>query len=101
MSYLERCYEKSPDIVSRKIADEVILVPIRKRVADVNAIYLLQDEVSRRIWELIDGKRVLIAIRKVICKEFEVDEKTAAQDILKLANQLEEAGCIIEINPSG
>ncbi len=53
----EKSYQKDPNIVSREIDDEVILVPIKKKLADVNAIYLLQDDVSCRIWALIDGKR--------------------------------------------
>lgn len=57
MNYLEKCFEKDPNIPTRVIDDEVILVPIKRKLADVGAIYLLRDDVSARIWELIDGKR--------------------------------------------
>ena len=49
-------YQKSPDIVSRKIVDGMILVPIRRRVGEVESLYTL-NEVGARIWELIDGRR--------------------------------------------
>jgi len=96
---LNKIYAKNNDLVSRKITDEVILVPISKKVADVNAVYLLKNEVAQRIWELMDGKRNLGAIGETIYQEFEVDKKTAAQDILKLTGQLEKEGCIIEVKP--
>ncbi len=95
MEILERCYGKHPNIVSRKIADEVILVPIRQNLADVNAMYLLQDDVSSRIWELIDGQRTVQEIREIICNEFEVDPGQAEKDLIKFLNQLEKIGGII------
>jgi hypothetical protein len=38
---LEKCYQKDPNIVSRKIADEFILVPIKQNVGDLESIYTL------------------------------------------------------------
>ena len=35
MDFLEKVYKKSDSIVSRKIADEFILVPIRQNVGDL------------------------------------------------------------------
>ena len=63
MNYLERCFQKDPNIVSRKIADEVILVPIRHNVGDLESIYTL-NEVGARIWELVDGQRKLKVIKE-------------------------------------
>ena len=62
MDFLEQRYRKDESVVSRKIADEVILVPIRKNVGDLESIYTL-DEVGARIWELIDGIRSLADIK--------------------------------------
>lgn len=89
MELLDRIYKKDPDIASRKIADEVVLVPIKRRLADVNAIYLMRDDVSMRIWELIDGQRNVRQIRNIIYKEFEIDLKKAEEDLIKFLRQLE------------
>jgi hypothetical protein len=35
MDYLELCFDKNTNIVFRKIADEVVLVPIRQEVGDL------------------------------------------------------------------
>ena len=92
---MEKRYKKHPDIVSRKIADEVILVPVMQKLADVNSIYLLRDDVSARIWELIDGKRKVSQIKEIICKEFEVDPNQAEEDLMEFVEQLEKIGGII------
>lgn len=90
----KKSYQKDPNIVSRKIDDEVILVPIKRKLADVNAIYLLRDDVSVRIWELIDGKRSVREIKEIISREFEVDPKQAEDDIIGFLEQLEKIGGI-------
>lgn len=102
MNYLEKCYQKSPDIVSRKIADEVILVPIRQKLADVNSIYLLQDDVSVCIWKLIDGQRSAGKIKEIICEEFDVSPEQAQSDLVEFLKQLEKIGEIIgEVSERG
>lgn len=90
----KKSYQKDPNIVSRKIDDEVILVPIKRKLADVNAIYLLKDDVSVRIWELIDGKRSVGEIKEIISREFEVDPKQAEDDLIEFLEQLEKIGGI-------
>ena len=92
---LEKCYQKSPDIVFRKIADEFILVPIRNNVGDLENIYTL-NEVGSRIWELIDGRRSVQNIKEIIVDEFDIDEQTASQDIKEFLERLEKAWQIKE-----
>lgn len=89
LNYLEKCFEKYPNIVSRTIADEVILVPIRRNVGDLESIYTL-NEVGAFIWELIDGKRKVSEIKEIVIEEFNVDEKEAEKDLIEFISQLEE-----------
>lgn len=43
MDHLERCYQRDKSIVSRTIEEEVILVPIRQNVGDLESIYTLNE----------------------------------------------------------
>ena len=54
MHPMNRIVQKDSSIVSRRIADEVILVPIRKKLGEVECLYTL-NEAGARIWKLIDG----------------------------------------------
>jgi len=91
-----KIYAKNPDIVFRKIADEVILVPIKNNVRDLESIYTL-NEVGARIWELVDGKRDVQQIRDVVANEFEVSAEEAGKDLKEFMEKLFEVGGIKEV----
>jgi len=95
MDFLDKVYRKSDSIVSRKIANEFILVPIRQDVGDLGSIYTL-NEVAARIWELIDGKRKASEIKNKIVEEFEVTPEEAEKDLIEHLQQLEEVKAITE-----
>ena len=90
---LEAVYLQDPSIVSRNIAGEMILVPIRSNVGDLDSIYTL-NETAARIWELLDGEHSLGAVRDAIVAEFEVEQEEAVQDVLALIAQLESIGAV-------
>ncbi len=91
--YFKRRFAKDPSIVSRNIAGEQILVPIRQKAGEIESIFTL-NEVASRIWELLDGKKQVKEIKNAIVEEFEVSPKEAEEDLLKFLQQLEEAGAV-------
>jgi hypothetical protein len=95
MDFLEKIYKKSDAVVSRKIGDEFILVPIRQDVGDLESIYTL-NETAARIWELTDGKTQVSQIKEKIVEEFEVDPEEAEKDLMEHLQQLEGIQAIIE-----
>lgn len=96
MHSLETTFQKESSIVSRRIADEMILVPIRRQVGEVECLYAL-NEVGARIWELIDGQRSVKALRDTLVAEFEINEAEAQQDLSELIHQLRDIGAIQEV----
>jgi len=74
--FYELCYKKSSNVVARKIADELILVPISRKKSDIESIYTL-NKVAAIIWDNIDGKNNTGYILKEILKNFDVSEKEA------------------------
>ena len=81
-------------MVSREIAGEAILVPIRQNVGDLESIYTL-NETAARVWELIDGKNTVRDIRDAIVTEFAVDEDEAEEDLVELLRDLESISAIL------
>jgi hypothetical protein len=96
MSFLDKVYKKSDSIVSRKIADEFLLVPIKQNVGDLESIYTL-NEVATRVWELIDGKMKVEEIKDKIVEEFEVTPQEAEKDLANLVKQLLAVGAITKV----
>ena len=92
----ENRFAKDSSIVSRKIADEVILVPVRHNVADLESIFTL-NEVAAHIWDLLDGKTSLAEIRDSLVEEFEVTSEQAEADLLEFVQLLEKAGAVRKV----
>lgn len=84
---LDSVYVRNDRVVSRKIVDELILVPIRQSVADMEALYTV-NEVGARVYELIDGKRPVREIVEAIVSEFDVAFATAEADVREFIAQL-------------
>lgn len=97
MTIVNELYQKSPDVIFRRVADEYILVPIRQKVVDLRSIYTL-NEVSAFIWELIDGKKSISEISDKIIEEFNVEPLQAESDIREILLQLETLSLIQKVD---
>jgi hypothetical protein len=84
---LDSVYTRNDRVVSRKIVDELILIPIRNSVVEMEAMYTM-NEVGARVYELIDGKRPVREIVETIVTEFEVAFETAEADVREFISQL-------------
>ena len=84
-------------MVSRQIAGEVILVPIRKNVGDLESIYTLNDTAACA-WALFDGQHTLAEIRDRVVAEFDVTSEEAAQDLDELVVHLTEIGAVVKVS---
>lgn len=85
---------KNKDMVTRVIDDETILLPIYKTSEEINCIYTL-NKVASRVWELIDGKRKLGAIKKQLLKEFDVTAEEVDKEMQKFLKDLKEIKALI------
>jgi hypothetical protein len=87
MVRLDQRYQKTPTIVSREIAGEVILVPIRNNLGDLGSIYTL-NETGALAWSLLDAEHSLRQICEQIVMEYEVTPEQAERDLKELVEQL-------------
>jgi hypothetical protein len=81
-------YKKNPKIVARKSGDEYILVPITDNVANMEAVYTM-NETAAFIWENIDGTRSIEEIAGSLSDEYETDKDTAMADVIELIEDLQ------------
>ncbi len=86
-------FSKREDCVTREIAGETVIVPIRNRVGDLDSIYNL-NELGTRIWNLIEPKRSVEEIVQAVCREYDVTPEQARQDTTAFLAELKEAGLI-------
>ena len=90
---LDECYSKKVDSVTREIAGEAIIVPVKSRAAELDAIYTL-NELGALIWQSIDGKTTVSLIVEGICNLYDVARETATRDIVEFFETLEAEGLI-------
>jgi hypothetical protein len=93
MNGLTKCYTKDGDLVTRNVAGETIIVPIRNKVGDLDSIYTL-NEVGSTIWGLIDGKKSVSQMAKEICMIYDITPEVAEKDTIDFIATLKEAGLI-------
>lgn len=93
MGSLRGIYRKRGDIISREIAGETVLVPVRGKLADMQRIFSL-NPMAAFLWGQIDGTQDLQAILSNVVSDFEVTAQCAESDIRELIMELLEAGLI-------
>jgi Coenzyme PQQ synthesis protein D (PqqD) len=81
------------EFVTRRIADETIIVPVVGGVGDLDAIFTL-NEVGSHIWGLIDTPIGVDAIVEEIGREFDVPSDRAERDVVEFLDKLADAGLI-------
>ncbi len=92
---LNRVFRQRQEMVTREIAGEVILVPVRGKLAQLQQIFVL-NPVGAYIWEQLDGERDLEAIRRGLVDSFEVTSSEAEADLVEYLGALEGADLIAE-----
>lgn len=92
-AFWSRVYERRQDVVTRKIAGETFLIPIRNRIADMQKIFAL-NPVGEFVWENLDGRSSLSGICSSVLDGFDVARETAMTDLADFIGQLEQAGLI-------
>jgi hypothetical protein len=91
-------FRKKGEFVTRSIAGETIIVPVRGRVGDLDSIYNLND-VAGFIWEKIDGHASVSQLAEAVSGEFEVSVDQAAEDTAEFMSVLESAGMVQAAEP--
>jgi hypothetical protein len=82
-----RVFARDESAVTRRVSGETVIVPVRHDVADLGAIYVL-NETGSWIWEHIDGARSESDLVDALVGEFDVTPDQAAQDVTALLNDL-------------
>lgn len=95
METLEKIYNKSPEIATRKIGGHVVVVPTESDSKDNEEDNVFSfNDMAAGIWIQIDGSNSLKTIKEKIIEYFKVDPDHAEKDLIDFISQLEEANLI-------
>ena len=93
MNILDKCFIKEKELVTRDVAGEEIIVPIKGHVGDLEGVFTL-NEVGAMIWRLIDGRTTGRQLMEVVINEYDVESSEAEKDVVDFLRSLEDAGLI-------
>lgn len=77
---------KSPNIVSKVIDNDYLLIPVVEDTMDMNNIYGIT-EVGAFIWDNIDSKNTINDIIKKVIKEYDITKEIASADVTEFLNE--------------
>jgi len=89
--------ERSPNVVSRVVVGEAIVVPIRRGAADMDSIYTFNESGSL-LWSLIEKGGTTEDLSAQLQSEYGITAEQAADDTAKFVEELKEAG-LVEVKP--
>lgn len=86
-------FEPDPRVVARRIADEIILVPVTSSASQLGHVFRA-NPVGAFIWNAIEHNRTLGQIRADLVERFEVDPEQARRDLEEFVQDLIDAGAV-------
>jgi|HubBroStandDraft_6_1064221.scaffolds.fasta_scaffold00005_5 hypothetical protein len=99
----EQIFVRSRSVVSRVVAGETLIVPVRGKVGDLASIYSFNGTGSL-IWQLLDSPRGLTDLIDAVEREYDVPQEQAQKDVTQFLNDMLSVGlveiCQVEIDKS-
>ena len=91
-----RRFKRAPGVVARRVAGEMLLVPARRKVSELAAIFAL-NKTGEVVWELLDSPATAEAIGRELAKRFTVELEAAAGDCARILGDLERERLVIAV----
>ena len=86
-------FVRSDNVVSRVIAGETLIVPVRRGVADLASLFSF-NAVGSTIWEALGKPRTVDELVSVVADAYDVTPEKAREDLQVFLNEAQTAGII-------
>lgn len=84
---------RSQSVVSRVVAGETLIVPVRGRVGDLASIYSFNGTGSL-IWQMLESPRTVGELVEAVAQQFEVEQPRAEQDVKQFVREMISVGLV-------
>ena len=93
---LKAYYKISDQVVTRKIEEELVIVPLNDGIGDLDAEMFSLNTTGAVIWEKLDGTTPLDTIIFETAQDFDASEEQIKKDVIELVEQLLKANFLTE-----
>lgn len=84
---LQTTFERDPAMVARRVAGEIVLVPIKPKISGDPSLYTL-DEAAAFLWEKIEQGVTGQDLIEELLSRYEASQEQANQDVRNLVEEL-------------
>ena len=92
-SHSEPVFLRSPAVVSRRVAGETLIVPVRGKVGDLGSIYSF-NETGSLIWQLLEAPKGLADLISAVEREYAIAPEQAERDVTQFLNDMLSVGLV-------
>ena len=89
----EQLFTRARSVVSRTVAGETLVVPVRGKVGDLASIYSFNGTGSL-IWQLLDAPKSLGNLVDAVEREFDVEQEQARKDVTQFLSDMRSVGLL-------
>ena len=93
-------FVQNREVVARQIEGELVIVPIRSGVGDLNSLYTL-NQVGSVLWDFMNEGHTIAEMVSRVCDEFEVTSSQAQSDIRNFLDALLEEKLVQPLGEAG
>ena len=94
-------FVRSPDVVARRIAGEVVLVPIATQAEDASrrtANFYVLNEAAELLWRQLEAPAGPEALAQQLALHYEIDPDQARRDVERFLSDLANCGAIVMLD---
>ena len=91
--FSDQVFVRSQSVVSRRVAGETLIVPIRGKVGDLASIYSF-NETGSLIWQTLETPKGLGELVEVVEAEYSVEREQAERDATQFLNDMLAVGLV-------
>jgi hypothetical protein len=88
-------WRRAPGVVTRKVAGEVVLVPVASGRQQRDTRFFVLNESAERLWSLLESPRSADELAQHLTTEFEVEASRARADVDAFLADLDAQGAVI------
>jgi hypothetical protein len=87
-SQFEQVFVRSKAVVSRRVAGETLIVPVRGKVGDLASIYSF-NQTGSLIWQALESPKSASELISIVEQEYAVSREQAEQDVKQFLRDMQ------------
>lgn len=89
----QQTFIRSQSVVSRVVAGETLIVPVRAKVGDLASIYSFNGT-GTLIWKLLESPHSATELAAAVARTYDIDPARAESDVMDFVGELTAAGLV-------